>query len=325
MVGWRSLLEVGTGFHQELTGRENIQLNGAILGMSRVEIKRKFDEIVEFSEIGRFLDTPVKRYSSGMYVRLAFAVAAHLDPEVLIVDEVLAVGDAEFQKKCLGRMEQAATTGRTVLFVSHNMNAIRALCTRCALLSAGHLVRVGNVGDVVDEYIASGGTSGDVFGLRDSHEPPPEQGVHILEARLLAVTHDDESKTWLEAEVKCRASEDILFNLEWRIVTMTGQAVVFGAPELFRRERLRAGRGDLLVRLNVRHLPLAAGVYRLEIAVTQAFRRILDTVHIPFAVDTCDPGGVGFNFRYTSNWAATFGDDDVALTASSFEEKRTGE
>ncbi len=132
-----SLLEVGTGFHNELTGRENILLNGAILGMTRAEIKRKFDEIVEFSEIGRFLDTPVKRYSSGMYVRLAFAVASSLDPEILIVDEVLAVGDAEFQKKCLGKMEQVASSGRTVVFVSHNMGAVRALCTRCALLDAG--------------------------------------------------------------------------------------------------------------------------------------------------------------------------------------------
>src|SRR5665811_74577 len=121
-----SLLEVGTGFHGELTGRENIQLNGAILGMTRAEIKSKFDAIVEFSEIGRFLETPVKRYSSGMYVRLAFSVAAHLDPEILIIDEVLAVGDAGFQKKCLGKMEDVAGRGRTVLFVSHNMMAIRS-------------------------------------------------------------------------------------------------------------------------------------------------------------------------------------------------------
>jgi lipopolysaccharide transport system ATP-binding protein len=125
-----SLLEVGTGFHPELTGRENIFLNGAILGMTRNEIRRKFDEIVEFAEVENFLDTPVKRYSSGMYVRLAFAVAAHLEPEILIVDEVLAVGDAQFQKKCLGKMEDVSTnSGRTVLFVSHNMLAVKSLCT----------------------------------------------------------------------------------------------------------------------------------------------------------------------------------------------------
>src|SRR6266516_2598450 len=130
-----SLLEVGTGFHQELTGRENIFLNGAILGMTKVEIRRRFDEIVAFSEIEKFLDTPVKRYSSGMYVRLAFAVAAHLEPEILLVDEVLAVGDAAFQKKCLGKMDDVARGGRTVLFVSHNMQAIAQLTERCILLS----------------------------------------------------------------------------------------------------------------------------------------------------------------------------------------------
>ena len=134
-----SLLEVGTGFHPELTGRENIYLNGAILGMKRVEISRKFDEIVAFSEVEQFIDTPVKRYSSGMYVRLAFAVAAHLEPEILLVDEVLAVGDAAFQKKCLGKMGDVAGEGRTVLFVSHNMQAIRTLCPRSVLLDAGQI------------------------------------------------------------------------------------------------------------------------------------------------------------------------------------------
>ena len=132
-----SLLEVGTGFHPELTGRENIYLNGAILGMTRAEIKRKFDEIVAFAEVEKFLDTPVKRYSSGMYVRLAFAVAAHLEPEILVVDEVLAVGDAEFQKKCLGKMGDVAKEGRTVLFVSHNMAAIQRLCGQCIVLESG--------------------------------------------------------------------------------------------------------------------------------------------------------------------------------------------
>jgi lipopolysaccharide transport system ATP-binding protein len=136
-----SLLEVGTGFHPELTGRENIYLNGSILGMSRKEIDRKFDEIVDFAEIEKFIDTPVKRYSSGMYVRLAFAVAAHLEPEILLVDEVLAVGDAEFQKKCLGKMSDVAKEGRTVLFVSHNMNSIEQLCTRVLLLNSGQLIR----------------------------------------------------------------------------------------------------------------------------------------------------------------------------------------
>jgi lipopolysaccharide transport system ATP-binding protein len=148
-----SLLEVGTGFHQELTGRENIFLNGSILGMRKEEIKSKFDEIVAFSEIEKFLDTPVKRYSSGMYVRLAFAVAAHLEPEIMIVDEVLAVGDLEFQKKCLKKMGDVASEGRTVLIVSHNMSAIQSLCVRSILLRNGGVVKDGETAEVVKEYL----------------------------------------------------------------------------------------------------------------------------------------------------------------------------
>jgi lipopolysaccharide transport system ATP-binding protein len=150
-----SLLEVGTGFHPELSGRENIFLNGAVLGMSRAEIRRKFDEIVEFSEIGKFIDTPVKRYSSGMYVRLAFAVAAHLEPEILIVDEVLAVGDVAFQRKCLGKMNEISRgQHRTVLFVSHNMNAVENICTRGVMMRNGQLVREGHdVRDIVRQYL----------------------------------------------------------------------------------------------------------------------------------------------------------------------------
>ena len=147
-----SLLEVGTGFHPELSGRENIYLNGAILGMSRVEIRQKFDEIIAFAEVERFLDTPVKRYSSGMYVRLAFAVAAHLEPEILIVDEVLAVGDSAFQKKCIGKMEEVAGQGRTVLFVSHNIPMVLNLCQRGILLKAGAVIQDGPMSDVVQTY-----------------------------------------------------------------------------------------------------------------------------------------------------------------------------
>ena len=150
-----SLLEVGTGFHPELSGRENIYLNGAILGMRRAEIAQKFDEIVAFAEIEKFLDTPVKRYSSGMYVRLAFAVAAHLEPEVLVVDEVLAVGDLAFQKKCLGKMEDVTKGGRTVLFVSHNMNAVQRLCTSSIMLDQGRLVAQGPTSEVITRYLSS--------------------------------------------------------------------------------------------------------------------------------------------------------------------------
>ncbi len=150
------LLEVGTGFHPELTGRENIYLNGSILGMRRIEIKRRFDEIVAFSEVEKFLDTPVKHYSSGMYVRLAFAVAAHLEPEIMLVDEVLAVGDAAFQKKCLGKMEDvSAKEGRTVLFVSHNMDAVSRLCSQAIYLSHGQIKESGDIETVINKYIAS--------------------------------------------------------------------------------------------------------------------------------------------------------------------------
>jgi lipopolysaccharide transport system ATP-binding protein len=149
-----SLLEVGTGFHGDLTGRENIFLNGAILGMKRREIERKFDEIVDFAEVERFIDTPVKRYSSGMYLRLAFAVAAHLEPDILIVDEVLAVGDASFQRKCLGKMGEVSGEGRTVLLVSHNMSAITSLAHRCLWLENGRLRRLGPTGEVVSEYLS---------------------------------------------------------------------------------------------------------------------------------------------------------------------------
>jgi lipopolysaccharide transport system ATP-binding protein len=178
-----SLLEVGTGFHPELTGRENIYLNGAILGMSKEEIKRKFDEIITFAEVEKFLDTPVKRYSSGMYVRLAFAVAAHLEPEILIVDEVLAVGDTAFQKKCLGKMEDVATNeGRTILFVSHSMQAIAQLTKRCVLLSKGNIQFDGNTGKAVQLYLA---------GQKDNSEleayyqaPADKTGNHIAWAQV---------------------------------------------------------------------------------------------------------------------------------------------
>jgi lipopolysaccharide transport system ATP-binding protein len=161
-----SLLEVGTGFHPELTGRENIFLNGSILGMNCCEIKAKFDEIVAFAGVETFLDTPVKRYSSGMYVRLAFAVAAHLEPEILIVDEVLSVGDAEFQKKCLGKMHDVATSGRTVLFVSHNIQAVSLLCSRGVLLTAGSLTYAGSIQETIDRYVSTFSKAS------DSHELP---------------------------------------------------------------------------------------------------------------------------------------------------------
>ena len=164
-----SLLNVGTGFHPELTGRENVYLNGAVLGMGKAEIRRKFDEIVAFSEVERFIDTPVKRYSSGMQVRLAFAVAAHLEPDILVVDEVLAVGDQAFQQKCLGKMENVAGEGRTVLFVSHRMDTVESLCSRCILLQDGRITQDGPTRTVIDDYFSSLQTD-DGTSLRDRRD-----------------------------------------------------------------------------------------------------------------------------------------------------------
>jgi lipopolysaccharide transport system ATP-binding protein len=185
-----SLLEVGTGFHPELSGRENIYLNGAILGMRRREIDAAFDDIVAFAEVEKFLDTPVKRYSSGMYVRLAFAVAAHLEPEILIVDEVLAVGDAEFQKKCLGKMRQVASgSGKTVLFVSHNMLAVRSLCTRGIFLSAGSIEVAGTADEAISAYVnmAAGTNHTTAWTRPASTRPPPSLTIESVRIEVLGM------------------------------------------------------------------------------------------------------------------------------------------
>jgi len=185
-----TLLEVGTGFHPELSGRENVFLNGAVLGMKRREIMRKYDEIVEFAGVQRFLETPVKRYSSGMYVRLAFAVAAHLEPEILLVDEVLAVGDAEFQRKCLGKMRDVASHGRTVLFVSHNLGAISRLCERALLFEAGRLREDGPAAEVISTYMSSTAASKDA-GLADVRDDAPRLGTAEARLRRVRLTGSD--------------------------------------------------------------------------------------------------------------------------------------
>jgi lipopolysaccharide transport system ATP-binding protein len=204
-----SLLEVGTGFHPELTGRENIFLNGAILGMSNAEIKSKFDAIVEFAEIEKFLDTPVKRYSSGMYVRLAFAVAAHLEPEILIVDEVLAVGDAGFQQKCLGKMENVARGGRTVLFVSHNIGALRQLCTDAVVLDKGRLDFTGTLGDAVERYLSMGSVACGSFRSGKPIAPGRRGAIHTIDVLNTrgdpSGAHTSTEAITLSFEVECAA------------------------------------------------------------------------------------------------------------------------
>jgi lipopolysaccharide transport system ATP-binding protein len=193
-----SLLEVGTGFHPELTGRENVFLNGAVLGMKRREISRRFDEIVEFSGIEKFLDTPVKRYSSGMYVRLAFSVAAHLEPEILLVDEVLAVGDAEFQRRCLGRMEDIGQSGRTVIFVSHNMQTITQLCDRVVLLRGGSVVADGPSSHVVADYLHSVHGTGSSVVWEDLAEAPGDDLIRLRSVRVV----DEHGETLNAADVR---------------------------------------------------------------------------------------------------------------------------
>ena len=196
-----SLLEVGTGFHPELTGRENIYLNGAILGMSRGEIRRKFNEIVAFAEIEKFLDTPVKRYSSGMYVRLAFAVAAHLEPEILLIDEVLAVGDSQFQSKCLGKMSEVARAGRTVLFVSHNMAAVRHLCGRLLMLHEGFLVGDGDPAKVSAKYFADASANGIVL-LHDWKDRSTNKEGQIISFELLDECGNHASSVLLGGKIR---------------------------------------------------------------------------------------------------------------------------
>lgn len=180
-----SLLEVGTGFHPELSGRENIYLNGAILGMRKKEIDRKFDEIVSFAETEKFLDTPVKRYSSGMYVRLAFSIAAHLEPEILLVDEVLAMGDANFQKKCLGKMNEAVKEGRTILFVSHSMPSVANLCTRVLLLDKGKVIQDGPPSRVIERYLQNSGSQSGQISWPDDNVAPQNENVILRGMRLL--------------------------------------------------------------------------------------------------------------------------------------------
>lgn len=258
-----SLLEVGTGFHPELTGRENIFLNGAILGMSRAEILRKFDEIVAFAEVERFLDTPVKRYSSGMYVRLAFAVAAHLEPEILVVDEVLAVGDAEFQKKCLGRMHEVSRGGRTVLFVSHNMAAVQALCSRVIVLHEGSKIADGDPGASVTAYLARGVQS---VSPRLRQPVPLGRTLELTEYEL--APNPVASGEAARVSIAMRASEQARIN-ELAVLVYSSQEMRVGIIDL-RAHGLPASvpaGGVFRMTFTIRSLPLVEGDYRIGLWV----------------------------------------------------------
>jgi lipopolysaccharide transport system ATP-binding protein len=258
-----SLLEVGTGFHPELTGRENIYLNGAILGMTRAEIRRKFDDIVAFAEVEQFLDTPVKRYSSGMYVRLAFAVAAHLEPEILLVDEVLAVGDAEFQKKCLGRLNEVAGDGRAVLFVSHNLDALRRTCESGVVLSQGRIAQQGSIAECIESYL---GLMNPVLESRLSFPRGAEDRYHIIDIEIL----DDRLEP-----ISCPATwEPVVFSIRFhspvatpngaisfQISTMDGFLITFCGTRPDQDFDISFGAGENVVRIRFDSLALSAGKY----------------------------------------------------------------
>jgi ABC-type polysaccharide/polyol phosphate transport system ATPase subunit len=293
-----SLLEVGTGFHPDLTGRENVLLNGAILGMRRADIARRFDAIVAFAEVERFIDTPVKYFSSGMYTRLAFAVAAHLEPEVLIVDEVLAVGDAAFQRKCLGRMQDVSHGGRTVLFVSHNMDAMRRLCTRCLLLEAGRLVAIGPTEDIVARYLADGASS-----------EGPEQWIDLSDARRTgtqeahfervryssgasALAGHAYSEGPLDIEVAIQS--DAPRTVESAAVTITspGGTKLVNADIIALGETLQLARGRTHVRFTLEALHLAPGLYLASLWLAHGVGATFDYIETAFAfeiVPTPDP------------------------------------
>ena len=214
-----SLLEIGTGFHPELTGRENIYLNGAILGLKKSDISQRFDEIVDFAGVQQFLDTPVKRYSSGMYVRLAFAVAAHLEPDILIIDEVLAVGDVEFQKRCLGRMGDVASEGRTVLFVSHSMSSIKALCDRALMLDGGRLVSQGAVNEVVDTYVRTALPPGDGF-IEDGARRSGTGDARIRRVELLNQDGEPTAQLYLGQGLRVALTLEVKEKIESAVVEM---------------------------------------------------------------------------------------------------------
>lgn len=227
-----SLLEVGTGFHPELTGRENIFLNGSVLGMSRAEITRKFDEIVDFAEIDQFLDTPVKRYSSGMYVRLAFSVAAHLEPEIFLVDEVLSVGDASFQKKCLGKMNNVAAQGRTVIFVSHNMVAARSLCDRAILLDQGRIIADGDISQVITKYLESGNSGSTTQLWKNLADAPGNETIRLHRVSVTPIDSDSGKLIYMHTPFRVDIEfwnlvADAPLSLNMHIIT-EDQIVAFG-------------------------------------------------------------------------------------------------
>lgn len=261
-----SLLEVGTGFHPELTGRENIYLNGAILGMTRREITRQFDAIVDFAGVERYVDTPVKRYSSGMYVRLAFAVAAHLEPEILIVDEVLAVGDAEFQKKCLGKMKDVSVNdGRTVLFVSHNMGAIQSLCDQCALMHNGSLLKIDQTRQIISLYLKNENDNDRVYYYADANKASKDVFIQNIKFNNNLLLSNE--IIILNIEVCSLINQSI--SIDIRLKDMTGVPVGFGSLGAFEPKNMvsiKNGINKFKISLSTKNL--AVGNYFISVDLT---------------------------------------------------------
>jgi lipopolysaccharide transport system ATP-binding protein len=298
-----SLLEVGTGFHTELTGRENIFLNGAILGMTGSEISRKFDEIVAFAGVERFIDTPVKHYSSGMYLRLGFAVAAHLEPEILVVDEVLAVGDADFQRKCLNKMDDVAREGRTVVFVSHNLGAIQRLCTRCMSLTSGRVERYGATREVVAAYLSSVGGSVSPQEWIDLRQLP-RTGSRRATVRSLRFTGGTSERpevltpdSPLEVTMIIRSDQSQpVSSLAITLYDLSGTKLV-NADVLSAGRHVQLEEGDTTVRFRIRELHLNPGTYILGLWIGDHTGQAIDSVPSAAHVEVADAPAAGFGTR----------------------------
>jgi lipopolysaccharide transport system ATP-binding protein len=302
-----SLLEVGTGFHQELTGRENIYLNGAILGMGRAEIRRKFDEIVTFSEIEQFLDTPVKRYSSGMYVRLAFAVAAHLEPDILIIDEVLAVGDTAFQQKCLGKMDEVSRgQGRTILFVSHNMGVIKRLCNTSILLERGQLRFSGATSDVISRYLHTNTQVNGVRlwnaprGLTRADDPFLPRALRIRNARGQVAGHVAITQPF-HVEFEYSVASDLpRFRVAFRFITSDGTVAFTSTDSLHRDfDTKPVGIGTFVTRCTVPGDLLNEGPYVVRVSADVPFQQVLFVEEGAITVVVEQTGGISSRYPET--------------------------
>jgi len=279
-----SLLEVGTGFHPELTGRENIYLNGAILGMQKSEIDRKFDEIVAFAEVEKFLDTPVKRYSSGMYVRLAFGVAAHLETEVLLVDEVLAVGDAQFQKKCFAKMQEIGTQGRTILFVSHNMSAVRSICEQALIIERGRVVAQGEIDETIDRYLS------EINASQAVDEAVETNTFSVISVEVASVS-GPVLKTFDTVQVKVRfvpRAEIKDPGLYVSFLTMDSRRLTgLDLKDFITTESLPAGQPAELG-FTIESLPLLPGSYQIEIHLKDMAKRLIEFVPRTFKFEVAE-------------------------------------